>query len=724
MDNDTPSAHPLNHLIAADSEADQAVISQAWQLAEESGALEPAFAAECCETLAQLEADAATRAAALLLPAVESGLLDLPTLRERVDKEVARLAEGAARMQLIEALHEKEGSRLGSGSEGLRKMLLAMVEDVRVVFVKLAQRLSLTRQVKHGDAEERARIARENLDIFAPLANRLGIWQLKWELEDLSLHALEPEEYLEIARLLEEKRGEREGFIEQVIGELRGALAGVGIEGDIAGRPKHIYSIWKKMKRKRVDFHQLFDVRAVRVLVDDIAQCYTVLGLVHGRWSPVAGEFDDYVANPKENGYRSLHTAVYGPEGKAFEVQIRTVEMHRESELGVAAHWRYKEGGGGRDQALEQKLLWLRQLMSWKSDQPEGEEHDEAEASAEGFVEHFKSEVFDERVYVFSPRGQVVDLAAGATPLDFAYQIHTEVGHRCRGAKVNGRITPLNTALETGDRVEILTAKEGEPSRDWLNPHLHYLATSRAREKVRTFFRALDFDKNVAAGRGVLERELHRQGLHIDQERIAKRSRFPKLDDFLAALGRGDINTAQLGGLLQEFAPKPEPTPPSPPKHQARKFKSKPGAVEIEGVGNLLTQLAQCCRPAPGDAIVGYITQGAGVAIHRADCTNALHLASQQPERMLEVSWSGGGGETYPVEIQVTAYDRHGLLRDVTGVFSDLKLNVLAVNTRTDDKDFTAHMTFTVAVNDIAELGRVLDRVTALPNVREARRKI
>ena len=716
MENSTDPHH--ERLLAGRADDERRLIDQAWQLAEAHGALEPELAVECCEILVRLEADAATGAAALLLPAVESGLLDLPTLRAEADPEVAALAEGAARMQLIEALHEKEGSRLGSGTEGLRKMLLAMVEDVRVVFVKLAQRLSLTRRAKHGDPTERERIARENLDIFAPLANRLGIWQLKWELEDLSLHALEPDQYLEIARQLEEKRGEREQFIEQVIQELREALAGVGIEGDIAGRPKHIYSIWKKMKRKRVDFHQLFDVRAVRVLVDDIAQCYTVLGLVHGRWSPVSGEFDDYVANPKENGYRSLHTAVYGPEGKAFEVQIRTHDMHRESELGVAAHWRYKEGGGGRDQGLEQKLLWLRQLMSWKSDQP-GEE----ESDTEGFVEHFKSEVFDERVYVFSPKGQVVDLAAGATPLDFAYHIHTEVGHRCRGAKVNGRITPLNTPLETGDRVEILTAKEGEPSRDWLNPHLHYLATSRAREKVRSWFRAQDFDKNAAAGRAVLERELHRLGLHIELERIARRSRFPKLDDFLAALGRGDVNSTQLSGLLREFAPEPEPAPPQP-EHHARKFKRRPGAVEIEGVGNLLTQLAQCCRPAPGDAIVGYITQGAGVAIHRADCSNALHLAGEHPERMIEVNWSEGGGDTYPVEIQVIAFDRQGLLRDVTNVFSDLKLNVLAVNTRTDENDYTAHMTFTVAVEDIGELGRVLDRITALPNVREARRKI
>ncbi|GAB6043662.1 RelA/SpoT family protein [Endothiovibrio diazotrophicus] len=710
MSNDTP----LARLLEGRNDQERERISAAWTLAEQCGALEPEAAADSCTTLTTLEADAATHAAALLLPAVESGLLDLPTLHEKCDGEVAALAEGAARMQLIEALHEKEGSRLGSGTEGLRKMLLAMIEDVRVVFVKLAQRLTLTRRAKHGDPAERERIARENLDIFAPLANRLGIWQLKWELEDLSLHALEPDEYQRIARLLEEKRGERETFIHQVIEELRAALAAVGVHGDIAGRPKHIYSIWKKMKRKRVDFHQVFDVRAVRVLVDDIAQCYTVLGIVHGRWSPVAGEFDDYVANPKENGYRSLHTAVYGPEGKPFEVQIRTCEMHRESELGIAAHWRYKEGGGGRDQGLENKLLWLRQLMSWKG---EGEE-------AEGFVEHFKSEVFDERVYVFSPRGQVVDLAAGATPLDFAYHIHTEVGHRCRGAKVNGRITPLNTPLETGDRVEILTAKEGEPSRDWLNPHLHYLATSRAREKVRSWFRALDYDKNVAAGRTVLERELHRQGLKVEQERIARRSRFPKLDDFLAALGRGDINSTQLSALLQEFAPRPEPALPTVDEHKARKFQRRPGAVEIQGVGNLLTQIAQCCRPAPGDPIVGYITHGAGVTIHRADCNNALHLASEQPERMIEVSWSDGGGDTYPVEIQVTAFDRQGLLRDVTGVFSDLKLNVLAVNTRTDESDYTAHMTFTVAVNDIAELGRVLDRIGALPNVREARRKV
>src|SRR3990172_1845919 len=485
-----------------------------------------------------------------------------------------------------------------------------------------------------------------------------------------------------------------------------------GMAGEVTGRAKHIYSIWRKMSRKGEDFERIFDVRAVRVLVNDIRDCYAALGAVHSLWQHVPGEFDDYIATPKENNYSSIHTAVIGPEGKTVEVQIRTHDMHRASELGVAAHWRYKEGARG-DKGYDEKIAWLRTLLEWK---------DEV-AEASDFVDQFKSEVFSERVYVFTPKGNIVDLPAGSTPLDFAYHIHTDVGHRCRGAKVSGLMVPLTYPLKTGDRVEVLTIKAGGPSRDWLSPHLGYLATSKARSKVAHWFKQQNYEVSVAAGRDALEREFHRLGLSdVNYEKLATRFGHDKAEDFLAALGRGDIKPAQITSAVPELV--------EPAARAARPFiaprvvagKKKPAGVNIQGVGNLLTRMAKCCNPVPGDAIVGFITRGQGVTIHRRDCANALRHHNENEERLIEVSWGARAGQTYPVEVEIAAHDRAGLLRDITGLLANEKINVLGVSTVTDRQE-VAHMTFTLEIPDIETQSRILALIDQIPNVLEVRRR-
>ncbi|MEJ2344645.1 MAG: GTP diphosphokinase [Gammaproteobacteria bacterium] len=667
------------------------------------------------QILAALQLDHETIAAAILHDVVEDTDVTLEQVTEQFGPAVARLVDGVTKMSVMSeypAPGGDDGRRQRSDAESLRKMLLAMVEDVRVVLIKLADRLHNMRTLKHLSETQRARIARETLDIFAPLANRLGIWQLKWELEDLSLRYLEPEAYQRIAKLLDERRVDRERYIDNVVRTLRAELEKAGIKAEVSGRPKHIYSIWKKMQRKEVAFDEIFDVRAVRIFVNTVAECYGALGIVHTLWRHIPREFDDYIATPKENQYQSLHTAVIGPGGRTLEVQIRTHEMHAHSELGVAAHWRYKEGGR-YDAGFEQKIAWLRQLLEWKDE----------EDSAGEFVDRFKAEVFEDRVYVLTPAGNVVDLPKGATPLDFAYHIHTDVGHRCRGAKANGSMVQLTYELKTGDQVEILTARGGTPSRDWLNPHLGYLRTSRARAKVRAWFKQQDQEKNVAAGRAALDRELHRLGAgDVNLEKLAKRFRFPRVDEFLAAVGRGDVTSGQIAGAAQELLPAPA-APPAPIFHPRRRgARGAPGDVKVVGVGNLLTSIARCCKPVPNEPIVGYITRGHGVTIHRSDCPNALRLQQQARERLIEVSWGTQTESTYPVDIQVLAYDRQGLLRDVTAVFSNEKVNVLSLNTVTDRKDHMAHMRVTLELHDVSQLSRVLDKIGQLANVVEARR--
>jgi GTP pyrophosphokinase len=664
--------------------------------------------------LADLGLDHETLAAAILHDVVEDSGIALEDLKRDFGARIASLVDGVTKMNVIQEFQIQPGGsrREHTQAESLRKMLLAMAEDVRVVFIKLADRLHNMRTLDSLPEEKQKRIARETMDIFAPLANRLGIWQMKWELEDLAFRYLEPVEYKRIAGFLAERREDREAYIERFVAMLAEELRHAEIAADVSGRPKHIYSIWRKMQKKGRDFERIFDVRAVRVLVKDIRDCYAALGVVHSLWQHIPGEFDDYIATPKENHYRSIHTAVIGPDGKTVEVQIRTHDMHNQSELGVASHWRYKEGARV-DKSYDAKIAWLRSLLEWK---------DEI-ASATDFVDQFKSEVFSERVYVFTPKGNIVDLPAGATPLDFAYDIHTDVGHRCRGAKVNGQMVPLTHPLKTGDRVEVLTVKQGGPSRDWLSPHLGYLHTSKARTRVIHWFREQNLETSIAEGRVVLEREFQRLGIgDVNYEKLANRFQFHRVDDFLAAAGRGDIKPAQIMAAVQEFAghalkeARPVFAPRAPTAPRA------PAGVTIQGVGNLLTRTAKCCNPLPGDPIVGFITRGQGVTIHRQNCPNALRHHDEHDERLIEVSWGAEAGQTYPVEVEITAYDRAGLLRDITSLLANEKINVLGVSTVTD-KNQAAHMTFTLDISNLEILSRILALLDQIPNVTAVRRR-
>ena len=554
--------------------------------------------------------------------------------------DVSALVEGISRMEQIRQFSEMgslPGNEIKKGDqaqqiETLRKMLLAMVQDIRVVLIKLAERTQTMRHLSSAGAEQQKIIARETQGIFAPLANRLGVWQVKWELEDLSLRYLEPQLYKQVASLLDERRVDREQYIADVLVLLKNELAQSNIQADVTGRPKHIYSIINKMKRKQLEFSELYDVRAVRILVNDLRDCYTALGLVHNLWQPIPGEFDDYIAHPKSNGYRSLHTAVIGPRNLAIEVQIRTTEMHQHSELGVAAHWRYKEGGKS-DAKFDEKIAWLRQILEWKEDVADNGD----------MLEQFKSELFQDHVYVLTPQGKVIDLPKGATPVDFSYTLHTDLGHRTRGAKVNGSIVPLNYKLQNGQRVEILAAKIGSPSRDWINPSLGYLQSARARAKVRQWFKMQNFDEHVAQGRTQLDKELHRLGItSVNQDKVAQRLHFNKLEDFLAAIGRSEVTQHQIVSAIQEELPgKIEETKPVV-QRTATTHKISSGVL-VEGVGNLLTKTAQCCHPEPPDAIVGYVTRDRGITLHRKDCPAMLRLPENRRDRMLEAQWGNQG---------------------------------------------------------------------------------
>jgi GTP pyrophosphokinase len=669
------------------------------------------------EIVHHLNLDHESVAAAVLHDVVEDTPVSLEQIERDYGSSVARLVDGVTKMGRIDEIRGLS-SQVETGThhaENIRKLLLAMAEDVRVVLIKLADRLHNMRTLRYLDETRQQRIARETLDIYAPLANRLGIWQVKWELEDLSLRYLDAEAYHKIASLLDGRRVDRERHIELVKTSLTESFAHTGIDAEISGRPKHIYSIWKKMQRKNVDFYQIFDVQAVRVLVDNVRDCYAVLGIVHGLWRHIPNEFDDYIANPKSNNYRSLHTAVVGPEGKPVEVQIRTKEMHAHAELGIAAHWRYKEGAE-TDESYENKIAWLRQLLEWKDE----------EASADDFVDRFKSESVEERVYVLTPQGQVIDLQQGATALDFAYHIHTDVGHRCRGVKVNGRMVPLGFELSSGDQVEVLTGKQVAPSRDWLNPHLGYLKTSRARAKVRHWFKQLDRDININAGREALERELQRLGISATGlEAVAIKQNFKDVDTMLAALGRGDLHTGPIvNTLLNLLDPEQEHAYDIP----TNRFKKQPASdvddFKILGVGNLLTQSARCCNPVPNDHIVGYITRGRGVTIHRSDCSNVLRLKETDRDRLIDVEWGGSPDKVFPVTVHVTAYDRQGLLRDISAVLANDKINLIEVKTRTDKKDMVARMELILEVKDISQLSRLLSRIGQLPNIIEVKRKM
>lgn len=661
--------------------------------------------------LAHQNLDQESIVAAILLGATGHGTDGFDKVAEIFGDGVARLVDGVARMgQISEYTAPAGGDKREQGAhiESLRKMLLAMVEDIRVVLIKLAERTQAMRELTRADDDTRRRVAREVQDIFAPLANRLGVWQVKWELEDLSFRYLEPDLYKKIARLLDEKRLGREQYIADVREQLRQELHKNGVAAEVSGRPKHIYSIYKKMKRKGVDFSEVYDVRAVRVLVSDLKDCYTALGVVHSLWQPIPGEFDDYIARPKGNDYRSLHTAVIGPEGKALEVQIRTHDMHNHAELGVAAHWRYKEGGR-QDAGFEEKIAWLRQIMEWKEDVRDAGE----------LMEQFKTGLFQDTVYILTPQGKVVALPKGSTPVDFAYHVHTDLGDRCRGAKVDGNIVPLTYPLQNGQRVEIIAVKQGGPSRDWLNSSLGYVITSRAKAKIRHWFKHQHYEENVAQGREALEKETHRLGLPLPNlETLAQKNRFARPEDLLAAIGRGDITARQVMAAVQEEVELREEEWHLPAPRAG--IGPSASGVLIHGEGGLLTTIAKCCKPVPPDAIVGFVTRGRGVAIHRQDCPNVLHFDESQRDRLLVASWGTKNGGYYEVDIEIEANDRQGLLRDISDIFTREKINVTAVSTLS--RGLQAGMRFTVQIADLDQLARILALIREVPGVAWARR--
>ncbi len=694
--------------------------------------------------LAAMHTDAATRTAALLAALPTDLMAPAPSLRNdplaaAFGTEVARLVQGAyalLRLGVVARQASDAAAVSGSQKEMQRKMLLAMAADLRIVLMRLASRLRTLRWHAETKAPCSPDFARETLDLYAPLANRLGIWQIKWEMEDLSFRFLEPEKYKHIARLLEEKRVEREAFIAGAIARLQQALAKSGIQAEVSGRPKHIYSIWNKMRVKRLDFSQMYDLRALRVIVDDVRACYTALGMVHEMWTPLSEEFDDYISRPKPNGYRSLHTVVTDDDGRPFEVQIRTREMHQFAEYGMAAHWRYKEAGakGGQVAAsseYDRQLAWMRQLLAWNSEVEGGADTPpEPARPASGRAAAGKSRGAvaapahtDERIYVLTPQARVIELPAGATPVDFAYHLHTDLGHRCRGARVDGQMVPLQTHLSTGQTVEIISAKSGGPSRDWLNPQLGFLASPRARAKVRMWFNAIELQQRITQGQALVEKELQRLGkTAINLEQLAQNLGFARADDLYVAAAKEEFSLRQIDAVFQQPAPAAEPTPAAL-RHASAGSAEKSGksGVLVVGVGSLLTQLARCCRPAPPDAISGFVTRGRGVSIHRRDCHSYLALAAREPERVIEVAWGETADTFYPVDISVRAHDRSGLLRDLSEVFARLRLNVVGVNTQS--KQSLAHMVFTVEVRGGESLSRALDALAEVPGVSSATRR-
>jgi len=626
-------------------------------------------------------------------------------------------------MEAIKALNQSQSSRVSANQvDNVRRMLLAMVEDVRAVVIKLAERLCHLRLVKNSDEETRVLAAKETSNIYAPLANRLGIGQLKWELEDLSFRYLHPKVYKSIAKQLDEKRLDREQYMTDFVANIAEQLKSSGIKGCVYGRPKHIYSIWKKMQQKSLDFEQLFDVRAVRIVVDELQGCYGALGLVHTSWNHLSKEFDDYVATPKSNGYQSIHTVVIGPEGKTIEIQIRTQQMDDDAELGVAAHWRYKEGNAsGKTSGFDEKVSWLRKILQWQDDVSESGE----------LLDELRSQVFEDRIYVFTPSGDVVDLPSGSTPLDFAYYIHSNVGHSCIGAKVFGRIVPFTHTLRTGDKVEILRSKTLNPSRDWLNPSLKYLHTSRARAKVQHFFRLLDRDKNLAAGKEMLETALGKLQLSlakVDLSVATERFNLTTNDDLFAAIGSGNTRLLQVVHCLQQQDEKSKPEVEIDPQsliRQPQQTDTQTGdsnGITVSGVGNLLTHMAKCCQPVPGDEILGFITQGRGISVHRVDCDQLANSLNQQPEREVEVQWGGSNNKSYQVSINIIGGDRQGLLRDISTIISNERVSIIGIESNTDNAKQSMSMTIKVEIANNEALTRLLAKLKQLDDVTEVKR--
>ena len=674
------------------------------------------FGLEMADILSTMPIDSDALIAAVLYRSVRIGRLQIRDVRGQFGKTPAKLIEGVQQMAIIsQARQDTPKQFLGAAenqADAVRRMLVAVIDDVRVALIKLAERTAAIRAVKNADAPRRLKVAREVAEIYAPLAHRLGIGHLKWELEDLSFRYLHDQEYKQIAHALAERREDRERYIEQLVTEVQESLAKEGIRAELTWRAKHIYSIWRKMKRKQVDFSQIYDVRAVRILVDSVKDCYGALGLVHGAYKSIPHEFDDYIAAPKPNGYRSLHTAVIGPQGKVVEVQIRTRQMHEEAEYGVCAHYRYK--GTDTDssgEAYEEKISWLRQVLDW---------HDEVGDLRE-LSDALRQDVLEDRIYVFTRDGHVVDLPAGATPLDFAYKLHTEVGHSCRGAKVNRKIVPLTYRLKVGDQVEILRQNEARPSRDWLNQNLGYLKTSRARAKVQAWFKQLDRDQNMSAGKQLIDAEIKRLALApVDLVAVAEALNFHAVDDLQAAVGAGDVRLSQVFGAVSRLSGVTQRELDLEPRQASPQERTD--GIQIRGVGKLLTQMATCCHPLPGDSIAGYITKNRGVSIHRDDCPNMLALEAEQPERIIEVEWGETQIETYSVDIEITAYDRQGLLRDITSVFANERVNVTGMQSTSDSASNTARLNLSIEVDGLSQLSHVLDRVQRIHNIISAKR--
>jgi GTP pyrophosphokinase len=643
-------------------------------------------------------------------PLFRDEMINTKTLKNRTLSDISRFVLGLHQLdQFSLPEHWQPGEALAvQQSEALRKMLLAVVSDVRLVLVRIAEQLYRLRRARESAREVQEALALEAREIYAPLANRLGVWQLKWELEDLAFRFSEPQTYAEIARTLQEKRTERVRFIEAFQKTLHQELGAEGIDAEISGRPKHIYSIYRKMQRKDRGIESLYDIRAVRILVESVGDCYAALGIVHKLWSYIPGEFDDYIANPKDNDYQSLHTAVVGPEGKTVEIQIRTHDMHRHAELGVAAHWRYKEGGGA-PAAFDQKIRFLRQLLEPADDGTD-------------LLDQIRDDFFEDHVYAVSPKGDVVELPANATPLDFAYHVHTQVGHKCRGAKINGRIVPLTHRVQNGDQIEIITGSQAQPSRDWLSPQLGYLAGARARAKVRNWFRHQDRDQHMRQGRDVLDREFSRLNVKdIPTDAIAKQLKHKDTEALCVALGAGDLTSASIATALQHI--RGTELPEKIRTRRPRKPDNKPDSVAVSGVGDLMCNFARCCRPVPPEPIVGYITQGRGVSIHRQDCGNFLGLNQRSPERIVEISWGESESGAYPVDLSLHAFDRSGLIRDITAVLADDDANVIGLKSDTDKSSMQVVMDISIEIQDLPTLSAVISKLEQLPNVVSVRRK-
>ena len=688
------------------------------------------------DILMALRLDTETLCAALLGGCIGRAKLDTATLDAQCGAGVSRMVQDLGRIAQLAELEPKAsgGAREkprehARREENLRRMLLAIAEDVRAILIVLAERLHLMRAAKPLPAERRRALAQDTTRLYAPLANRLGVWQLKWELEDLSLRYLEPDEYQRIARLLRERRDERQRYITEAIDRLQQEFARLDLHASINGRPKHIYSIWRKMQRKRVDIDGIFDLRALRIMVDHEDDCYTALSVVHSLWPYIPEEFDDYISKPKGNLYRSLHTAVTGPDGKVLEVQIRTPEMHQHAEYGIAAHWAYKEAAG-HDAAFQRRIVlmrnWLERTLEAEPPTEETEPAVDVRAANDA-----STRTSGANIYVLTPQAKVVELPAGATPLDFAYAIHSEVGHHCRGARVDGRIVPLTHRLSSGETVEIITQKNAAPSRDWLSLHHGYLTTSRARNRVRQWFKQQDFERHLAEGRGLLDKELVRLGIESKPslEQLAERFNLQRGDDVLAAIGRGDLAVGSVARQVGEphherrdANAEPEQAAQLIQHRRKRQHQDRP-EVMVAGVPDLLTQIASCCHPVPDDPIIGFITRGRGVAVHRVNCANISSLSDEEQERLIEVDWAEQPNQAaYPVDIVITAADRRGLLRDVSSVLADEEANVIATETQTDAAHDRASMRFRVEVSDVDQLERLCSKLRQLSDVSEVRR--